>query len=277
MKEIELRGLNNPLLYVTDGVMVEMSSLENDEEDEEDCSFTQTETYAIFQDEINNNIIVYSYYSLNEEETPEDIVASISNSIRNSAFDYLINVLNNSKNTVVYWSQVEGTTSDYIIYYDIEIPELIDYNSIYNLTIDLSTDEILGYKYTEVKNGNVLKLKFERRVKVMAKIETSLKDTKELRQLIIDNPNLPLLIFAGEDSWHDNWCYEMNYAHGIGIEDLTNYKDLYVTKEDFEDTLIDDLSYDDEYKNLSDDDFDKMVDDIVAKAEFTKCIVVYVG
>ena len=53
----------------------------------------------------------------------------------------------------MYWSQVEGTTSDYIIYYDIKIPEVIDYNSIYNLTIDLSSDEILGYKYTEVKNG----------------------------------------------------------------------------------------------------------------------------
>ena len=153
MKEIELRGLNNPLLYVTDGVMVEMSSLEDDEGDEEDCSFTQTETYAIFEDKINNNIIVYSYYSCDDEEVPEDIVASISNSIRDDAYDYLINILNSSKNTVVYWSQVEGTTSDYIIYYDIEIPEVIDYNSIYNLTIDLSSDEILGYKYTEVKNG----------------------------------------------------------------------------------------------------------------------------
>ena len=40
-------------------------------------------------------------------------------------------------------------------------------------------------------------------MKTMAKIETSLKDTKELRQLIIDNPYLPLVIFAGEDSWHD--------------------------------------------------------------------------
>ena len=163
MEEITLRSLNNPLLYVTDGVMVEMFLLEEDEEDEEDCSFTQTETYAIYQDEINNNIVVYSYYSLNEEEIPKDIVASISNSIRNSAFDYLINVLNNSKNTVVYWSQVEGTTSDYIIYYDIEIPEVIDYESIYNLTINLSSNEILGYKYTEVKNGNVLKLKFKRK------------------------------------------------------------------------------------------------------------------
>ena len=159
MKEINLREMNNPLSYVTDGIMVEMSSLEDDEEDEEDCSFTQTETYAIYQDEINNNIIVYSYYSLNEEEIPKDIVASISDSIRDSAYNYLINTLNNSKNTVVYWSQVEGTTSDYIIYYDIKIPEVIDYNSIYNLTIDLSSDEILGYKYTEVKNGICSKIK----------------------------------------------------------------------------------------------------------------------
>ena len=161
MKEINLREMNNPLSYVTDGIMVEMSSLEDDEEDEEDCSFTQTETYAIYQDEINNNIVVYSYYSLNEEEIPKDIVASISNSIRNSAFDYLINVLNNSKNTVVYWSQVEGTTSDYIIYYDIKIPEVTDYNSIYNLTINLSSDEILGYKYTEVKNDKCSKIEFK--------------------------------------------------------------------------------------------------------------------
>ena len=158
MEEITLRGLNNPLSYVTDGIMVEMSSLEDDEEDEENCSFTQTETYVIFQDKINNNVVVYSYYSCDDEEIPTDITKSISNSIRNDAFDYLINVLNNSKNTVVYWSQVEGTTSDYIIYYDIEIPEVIDYESIYNLTINLSSDEILGYKYTEVKNGKCSKI-----------------------------------------------------------------------------------------------------------------------
>ena len=111
----------------------------------------------------------------------------------------------------------------------------------------------------------------------MAKIETSLKDTRELRQLIIDNPDLPLIIFAGEESWHDFSSYEMTYAHGIGIEELTSYKDMYLTKEDFEDMLIDDLSYDDNYKDLSDDAFDKIVDDMVSKAEFTRCIVIYVG
>ena len=161
MEEITLRGLNNTLLYVTDGVMIEMSSLEDDDEDEENCSFTQTETYVIFQDKINNNVVVYSYYSCDDEEIPTDITKSISNSIRNDAFDYLINVLNNSKNTVVYWSQVEGTTSDYIIYYNIEIPKVIDYDYIYDLTINLSSNEILGYKYTEVKNGICSKIDFK--------------------------------------------------------------------------------------------------------------------
>lgn len=113
--------------------------------------------------------------------------------------------------------------------------------------------------------------------KRMSKIDTSLESTKELRQLIIDNPNLPLVIFAGEESWHDCYSYEMTYAHGICIEELTNYKDFYLTKEDFEDMLTDDLACDEEYKILSDVAFNKIIDDMVSKAEFTKCIVIYVG
>ena len=158
MKEIALRGLNNPLSFVINGAIIEVFPSEDSkfydfDDEEEDDSFTETETYEIYQDKINNNVIVYSYSSFEEEEIPKDITKSISNSICNSAFDYLINVLNNSKNKVVYWSQVDGTTSDYIIYYDIEIPEVIDYNSIYDLTVGLFKKNVLSYKYVEVKNG----------------------------------------------------------------------------------------------------------------------------
>lgn len=41
--------------------------------------------------------------------------------------------------------------------------------------------------------------------------------------------------------------------------------------------LTDDLSCDEEYKNLSADEFNKTIDDRISKAEFTKCIVIYVG
>ena len=109
------------------------------------------------------------------------------------------------------------------------------------------------------------------------KIDVSLKGTKELRQLIIDNPDLPLVIFAGEESWHDQYSYEMTYAHGVCIEELTSYKDYCLTKEDYEDMLTGDLADMEEYQDLSDDEFNKTIDGMVSKAEFTKCIVIYVG
>lgn len=161
MKEINLKGLNNPLLFVTGGKSIEIfpsEDLENDEDNEENNGFTETETYKIYQDKINNNVVIYSYYSLDEEEIPTDIVQSISDYIRNDVYNYLINALNNSKNTIVYWSQVEGTTSDYTIYYDVKIPNVVDYESIYKMTIDLSFNDKIGYKYVEVKNGKYSKI-----------------------------------------------------------------------------------------------------------------------
>ena len=40
------------------------------------------------------------------------------------------------------------------------------------------------------------------------KLPVSLEDTIELRKLIIDNPDLPLIVFCGDDSWHDWYPYE---------------------------------------------------------------------
>ena len=36
----------------------------------------------------------------------------------------------------------------------------------------------------------------------MSKIETSLENTKKLRELILNNPDLPLLIFVGEEPYN---------------------------------------------------------------------------
>ena len=33
----------------------------------------------------------------------------------------------------------------------------------------------------------------------------SLDDTTELRKLIIENPDLPLIVFAGEESWSGDY------------------------------------------------------------------------
>ncbi len=109
------------------------------------------------------------------------------------------------------------------------------------------------------------------------KLNCSLNDTTELRKLIIENPDLPLLIFCGEDSWHDEYPYEHADASGGEIKELTLYKDWWLDKEDYEDELSDDLCDREEYKNLSDKEYNQMIKEKVAETEFVKAIVIYVG
>lgn len=105
----------------------------------------------------------------------------------------------------------------------------------------------------------------------------SLEDMTELRQLIIDNPNLPLLIFCGPDAWTDTFPYEKAEVWSAKVEELTLYKDCWTNKEDYEDLLNSDLGREEKYCNLSEKDFDDMISKIVVETEFIKAIVIYVG
>lgn len=110
-----------------------------------------------------------------------------------------------------------------------------------------------------------------------SKFDFSLNDTSELRKLILENPDLPLLIFAGEYAWSDNYPYEQTDASGGEIQTLTLYNGYWLDENDYEDRLRDDLCDLEEYKNLSDEEYDKMIDQKVAETEFAKAIVIYVG
>lgn len=105
----------------------------------------------------------------------------------------------------------------------------------------------------------------------------SLDDTTELRKLIIENPDLPLLVFAGEEAWSGNWGYEFAYARCGGVQELTIYDDLWLDEDDYRDKLTDDLCDEEEYRDLSDEDYYKMIDQKIAETEFVKAIVIYVG
>lgn len=108
-------------------------------------------------------------------------------------------------------------------------------------------------------------------------ILTSLYDTKELKNLILSNPELPLIIFAGEEAYNGDYSYEMAEVTSVEIAELTLYKDYYMEKEEFKDQLIDDLSDEEEYKELSDLEYIRMINKKVEEREFIKAIVIYVG
>ena len=104
-----------------------------------------------------------------------------------------------------------------------------------------------------------------------------MNDTTELRKLILNNPDLPLLIFCGEDSWHDEYPYEQADASSGEIKELTLYKGWWLDRVDNEYKLSDDLCDKEEYKNLSDKEYDNMIKQKILETEFVKAIVIYVG
>ena len=113
------------------------------------------------------------------------------------------------------------------------------------------------------------------------KLPVSLKDTSNLRQLILDNPDLPLIIFCGDESWDGEHAYSSASASKGSIQELTLYESVYdavwMDREDYAEKLADDLCDDEEYKDMTDDEYDKMIDKKVNETEFVNAIVIYVG
>ena len=85
------------------------------------------------------------------------------------------------------------------------------------------------------------------------KLPVSLEDTTELRKLIIENPDLPLLIFCGPETNSGEYPYESNKDVGCDIQELTLYKDYWIPKDEYEEQLRDDLCDEEEYIKLTDE------------------------
>lgn len=109
------------------------------------------------------------------------------------------------------------------------------------------------------------------------KNECSLKDTTVLRNLILENPELPLLAFVGEDAWQGEYPYNQVDCSRGRIEEMTLYGDMWLDKDDYEEKLSNDLADEDEYKDLSDEEWDNMIQQKVEETEFVKAIVIFLG
>lgn len=103
------------------------------------------------------------------------------------------------------------------------------------------------------------------------------KDCTTLKKLIIENPEAPLLIFAGEYANTGVYRYESVPSGDAVLEEITMYGDQLLNKDDFEEVLGDDMANDKQYENLSDEQLDNEVAKIVAETAFVRAIVIYVG
>lgn len=104
---------------------------------------------------------------------------------------------------------------------------------------------------------------------------TSLKNTIELKKLIIDNPELPLLIFHCCDDFDysvDN--YMLGEVTLCRVDEVATINETYVSIDDYEEELR--YRYEDEYPYMGDKEFDEFIEKKINETKFIKAIVVYV-
>ena len=165
-ESVEFRNCNNTFYRVDDGIeKMEYDFIDDlDEEEREEWENVENnlQKHEVWVDPMTFNTIIFERYDLTKEESENiDISDEISGAIRNSAYNYVINALNTTTNTLVYWSQVEGTTSDYAIYYNMVGIAYFTYMS-FKMRLDAveisNEDEFHGYKYIEIKNEKKYKV-----------------------------------------------------------------------------------------------------------------------
>ena len=96
------------------------------------------------------------------------------------------------------------------------------------------------------------------------------------KKLIVDNPELPLLIFVEEEVYNGEYCYCSSTNCHAEVKEIVLYGDMWLDKQYYRDELIDNLADDENYSKLSDAEFYDMIDKKVSETEFIKAIVVYV-
>ena len=104
--------------------------------------------------------------------------------------------------------------------------------------------------------------------------------TDELRKLILENPELPLLVFAGEDANTGDYsmvhCTRVSAYIGEVLDWDTVYSDEVITDREYFAELVTDYHASD--FDGTDDEFDKYVEDKVAEYDpyWKKCIILEV-
>lgn len=111
---------------------------------------------------------------------------------------------------------------------------------------------------------------------------TTIHNTEKLRDLILENPDLPLVVFAGEEANGGDYtyvcCTDVRADKGE-ILDCAGPNDelIYTDRDELEDDVSEELY--DEVGDIPDDEYDKLLRERLDKYEeyWVECILVYVN
>lgn len=98
-------------------------------------------------------------------------------------------------------------------------------------------------------------------------LDMFVKQTNDLKELITEYPDYPIVVIVDSEVVADDdygWWYAPEIRFGIGeildCEQDVDEEKTYVDRDEFEDDLRDNLSWDEIYDKLSDEEFDKVIE-----------------
>ena len=113
------------------------------------------------------------------------------------------------------------------------------------------------------------------------KLCTTLHNTEILKKMIIENPGLPLLVFAGEEANRGDYsftcCTDVRVEKGEVLDCAgPNDEILYTDREDLEDDVGEELYG--EVGDIPDEEYEKMLKERMSKYDeyWTDCIILSV-
>lgn len=101
---------------------------------------------------------------------------------------------------------------------------------------------------------------------------------QQLKDLIKENPTLPLKFFVGEDANSGEFNYEESCIDSVKIDEIAlleqRWESTWHNKEDYPDKLYDYLKYEKKYEG---EELEAKYNEEMAKVKFEKFIVIKIG
>ncbi len=103
---------------------------------------------------------------------------------------------------------------------------------------------------------------------------------KEFVKLVAENPELPIKVFINGECGDDDNCWYVGEIYDCKVTEITEYGDKCYERDDFDwlKEIISNEVYDDpEYVNLTDEEFDKKMEEKVEWLGWERVILLKVG
>ena len=103
---------------------------------------------------------------------------------------------------------------------------------------------------------------------------------KEFVKLVAENPELPIKVFINGECGEDDNCWFVGEIYDCKVTEITEYKYRYYERDDFDwlkEIISDEVCDEPEYVNLTDEEFDKKIEEKVEWLDWERVILLKVS